>query len=144
MYIPPPGNGGRGIPWELRMIKLSDLFEGWLNIARLIEGNGGNEGNEEGYAVGGKVTEADYTIFPSLCYLEYYLPLVFDIAFDKFCSEERDILLKVFKNLMKIKVFEEYRNFLRSSLECERIREFVKLIKEDGEKNGGVILPDRG
>ena len=125
MYIPVEGE--RYIEWEYRKVKIKDF----LKYMKVIEGMWGEGLNRE----------VGYTIFPTLCYVEWYFPRSFGWEVGEFW-ERRGNLKERFDELMKDEVFKEYRRELRGRLDCERVRGWVEGIREEVERNGGIVLKD--
>ena len=120
------------------MVRYSDYVEAWRTISSMWVTLPTQDGEDL------KVDEVDLTLFPSLVYMEYYLPRVRGCTMEDFCENWCGKVTTRYQQLCRQSTFREYRDELTRELEgSERVQEGVRRIREDIKRNGGWRIPER-
>ncbi|GMH51724.1 hypothetical protein TrRE_jg6537 [Triparma retinervis] len=125
----------------MRMCRYSDYTEAWRTIANM-RGRGWGEGGEGGER---RINKVDLSLFPSLVYMEYYMPRVRGVEMDDFLGVWGGGLGGYYRELRRgWREFEDYRRGLFEALDgSEKVKEGIRRIKEDVEGKGGWRIPER-
>ncbi|GMI33691.1 hypothetical protein TeGR_g5004 [Tetraparma gracilis] len=150
LYIPPPSPGARrGVPAALRAVLLADLFSSLsLLEALLLPGPGFCLGRAHPGP-----TLADFSLFPTLLYCKHYLDEVFgfDVSSPPEAPPAPDVpwLWRGLPRLHRVHAacavggfMERGGGELLRALDCERLNDCVRRIREDVRVNGGGLKWD--